>query len=63
MTTVLMEAPKARKDYRCERCLGPIETGTRYMLYRIPPGSDLGNDKWIRGRQHLSDGECWAETA
>jgi hypothetical protein len=61
--STLTEAPKARKDYRCERCGGQIKAGTRYLLYRITPGSDIGNSTWLRGREHLSDGECWAETA
>ena len=58
---VLIGTPRARKDYRCDRCRQPIKAGTHYRRYAIPPGSDLGNDGWISGREHLTAAICFYE--
>lgn len=51
----------ARKQHRCNRCDGRIKPGQRYEAYAITPNSDLGNKRWLRGRQHLTTRDCYPE--
>jgi hypothetical protein len=42
----------ARRKWRCESkregCAGRIQPGDQYVLAELPPGSDIGNDRWWR---------------
>ena len=60
---VLIGTPRAKKDHRCDRCRKPIPAGTHYKRYAITPGSDIGNEKWMSGREHLTEGECYYEAS
>lgn len=51
----------ARKTHRCDNCLNRIKPGQRYEAFSITPNSDLGNKKWLRGRQHLTTNDCYPE--
>lgn len=45
----------ARKRHHCDwDCEQPIEPGTRYVRWSLPPGSDLGNTGWwsLAGHGH-----------
>lgn len=60
--TYLITPSTARKRYPCSwDCGSPIEPGTRYIRWSIPPG-DEGNedgDHWIVGTLHDRDpGKC-----
>jgi hypothetical protein len=48
----------ARKTHRCSRCDGQIKPGQKYTAYTITPNSDLGNTRWVRGRDHLTTKDC-----
>ena len=64
MTTSFAVIRTARKQHRCGRCLLPIRPGTRYTAYRIPPGGELGNTRWVSGTEHeqSSPGLCAPST-
>lgn len=52
----------ARKRHRCGRCQRPIKPGQRYAAYAITPNdTDFGNAKWLRGREHLNQTDCYTE--
>ena len=61
--TALTTERTARKQYRCWRCGGVIEPGERDASTSIPPGGDLGYEKWTRVAEHLSYVSCDYELA
>jgi hypothetical protein len=36
----------ARVVFRCDSCRYEIPAGHRYVRHSLPPGSDIGNDRW-----------------
>ncbi len=54
----------ARKQYECERCCRPIKPGERHIAYALTPNhDDLGNTRWLRGREHLDAGICYPKAS
>jgi len=48
----------ARQRHRCSRCRLPIEPGTRYQEWKIPPAGGIGYQSWKTERVHRTYGDC-----
>lgn len=50
LTVHTARAPKRCETDRGDRCRHTIAAGERYTVAKLPPRSDLGNDRWWRMR-------------